>query len=197
MEESPTPALTARYARSVLIYGVLLIAFGIFLPWRKGLDFFDPALLSAYACIGIIFAGPAAAQAFENRPESIRQALAWIATAVGFGEGIAIAMLACGLLTVRLTVPVLPFGPDVASLLYSLLLGLAACVALAALGAWVTIEYSSGASRVILRVLLLGLVVVFFLNSRSLPQAAGFASIFAFGAAALFLGLLLYSLRPE
>jgi hypothetical protein len=197
MEESPNPSLTARYTRGILIYGVLLIAFGVFLPWRKGLDFFDPALLSAYACMGVIFAGPAAAQAFENRPESIRQALAWIATAVGFGEGIAVAMLACGLLTVRLTVPVLPFGPDVAALLYSLLLGLAASVALAALGAWVTIEYSSGAARIILRALLLALVVAFFLKSRSLPQAAGFVSLFAVGAAALFVGLLLYSLRPE
>src|SRR5215469_5265878 len=119
MDESTTPvpeqpqSALVRYARTVFIYGLLLIAFGIFLPWRKGLDFFDPALLSAYACLGIVFAGPAAAQAFENKPESMAQALAWIGVATGFGEALAIAMLGCGLLTVRFTMPYLLFGPDV------------------------------------------------------------------------------------
>jgi hypothetical protein len=195
MGESSTPASIARYARSALIYAVLLIAFGVFLPWRKGLDFFDPALLSAYACMGIIFAGPAAAQAFENRPESVPQALAWIATAAGFGEAIAVAMLACGLLTVRLSVPVLPFGPDVASLANSLVLGLTASVALAALGAWVAVRFSLGAARVVLRLLLLILAAAFFLKSRSLPEAASTAAIFSACAAVLFLVLLLSSLR--
>lgn len=200
MDETTSPAPGQaqsgwlRYARSAFIYVILLIAFGIFLPLRKGLDFFDPVLLSAYACMGVIFAGPAAAQAFENRPESVRQALVWIATAVGFGEAIAIAMLAAGLLTVRLTVPILPFGPDVASLTYSLLLGLAASVALASLGAVVALRFSSGAARVALRVLLLGLVAAFFLESRSLPEAAGAAAVVATAAAVLFLGLLLFSL---
>jgi hypothetical protein len=180
--------------RSVFIYVVLLIAFGIFLPWRKGLDFFDAALLSAYACLGVVFAGPAAAQAFENRPESLRQALAWIAVAVGFGEAIAVAMLACGLLTVRLTSPYLPFGPDVASLADALLLGLTASVALASLGAWAALRFSSGAARLVLRIVLLALVVAFFLKSRSLPQVAVPGAFVSTGAAVLFLFLLRASL---
>jgi hypothetical protein len=186
-ESSPPAAL--RYARSIFIYGVLLIAFGVFLPWRKGLDFFDPSLLSAYACLGIVFAGPAAAQAFENKPDSFGQALAWIAVATGFGEGIAIAMLACGLLTVRLTLPFLAFGPDVFLLADSLLLGLAASFALASLAAWIALRFSSGTARTLLRIVLLLLVVAFFLESRSLPQVALTGAIIAAGAAIVFLFL--------
>ena len=201
MDETTTPAPEpsqsnlSRYIRSAFIYVVLLIAFGVFLPWRKGLDFFDTALLSAYACLGVVFSGPAAAQAFENRPESMRQALAWIAVAVGFGEAIAVAMLACGLLTVRLTSPYLPFGPDVASLADALLLGLTASVALASLGAWVALRFSAGAARLALRVVLLLLVVAFFLRSRSLPEVAVPGAIVAAGAAILFLLLLRGTLR--
>jgi hypothetical protein len=201
MDETTTPAPEpsqsnlSRYIRSAFIYVVLLIAFGVFLPWRKGLDFFDTALLSAYACLGVVFSGPAAAQAFENRPESMRQALAWIAVAVGFGEAIAVAMLACGLLTVRLTSPYLPFGPDVASLADALLLGLTASVALASLGAWVALRFSASAARLALRTVLLLLVVAFFLRSRSLPEVAVPGAIVAAGAAILFLLLLRGTLR--
>ena len=201
MDETTTPAPEpsqsnlSRYIRSAFIYVVLLIAFGVFLPWRKGLDFFDTALLSAYACLGVVFSGPAAAQAFENRPESMRQALAWIAVAVGFGEAIAVAMLACGLLTVRLTSPYLPFGPDVASLPDALLLGLTASVALASLGAWVALRFSASAARLALRTVLLLLVVAFFLRSRSLPEVAVPGAIVAAGAAILFLLLLRGTLR--
>lgn len=208
MDESTTPAPNgpieaqaqsnlARYLRSAFIYLVLLFAFGVFLPWRKGLDFFDTALLSAYACLGVVFAGPTAAQAFENKPESLRQALVWIAVAVGFGEGIAIAMLACGLLTVRLTTPYLPFGPDVASLADALLLGLTASIALASLGAWVALRFSPGVARLVLRVVLLLLVVAFFLKSRSLPEIAAPGAVFAAGAAIVFLFLLRTSLRTS
>ncbi|MBV8847521.1 MAG: hypothetical protein JO307_32320 [Bryobacterales bacterium] len=201
MDESTTPvpeqsqSPLVRYARSVLIYGVLLIAFGVFLPWRKGLDFFDPALLSAYACLGIVFAGPAAAQAFDRRPESMKEAVARIALASGFGEAIAIAMLACGLLTVRLTLPYLLFGPDLALLSGSVLLGLTTSFALSALAAWIALQYSSGAARLALRIVLLVLVVAFFLQSRLLPQVAVTGAIIAAIAAAVFLFLIRASLR--
>src|ERR1051326_9522425 len=133
--------------RPWLMYAVLLIAFGIFLPWRKGLDFFDPVLLSAYACIGMVFAGPAAAQAFENRPRSMAQALGWILAAVGLGEFIAVAMLVAGFITVRVTHTRLLFGPDFQLLGYGLLLGLMGCIALAALAAWLAVRFSSRLAR--------------------------------------------------
>jgi hypothetical protein len=201
MDQSITPlpehtqSPFARYVRGAFIYLVLLIAFGVFLPWQKGLDFFDPALLAAYACLGVVFAGPAAAQAFDNKPESLRQALAWIAVAVGFGEAIAIAMLACGLLTVRLTSPYLPFGPDVASLAGALLLGLTASFALASLGAWIALRFSLGAARLVLRIVLLLLVAGFFLKSRSLPQVAVPGAGIATATALLSLFLLGAALR--
>src|SRR2546429_100875 len=42
---------------------LVLVGFGILVPLSKGLDFFDPLILGAYASLGGIFAGPAAATA--------------------------------------------------------------------------------------------------------------------------------------
>ncbi len=184
-----------RYARNALVYAVVMVAFGVFLPWQKGLDFFDPVLLAAYACMGILFAGPAAAQAFQTRPESMSQALRWISAAVGFGEAIALAMLVLGLATVRLTHKLLLFGPDVELLLYALAFGFAASVALAALAAWVAVRFSSGASRTVIRVVYLSLLGAFFLKSRWLPAIAATGAVISAGSAVVFLFLLRAGLK--
>jgi len=125
----------------------------------------------------------------------MKEAVARIALASGFGEAIAIAMLACGLLTVRLTLPYLLFGPDLALLSGSVLLGLTTSFALSALAAWIALQYSSGAARLALRIVLLVLVVAFFLQSRLLPQVAVTGAIIAAIAAAVFLFLIRASLR--
>src|ERR1700675_3178918 len=83
-----------------LIHAALLGVLGIYLPWRKGFGFLDPVLSTAYACMGVLFAAPVAAQAFSgDRPESMMQALARILIAVIYGECIALGMLAIGLAT--------------------------------------------------------------------------------------------------
>src|SRR5712691_3017664 len=50
--------------RTVLIHVALVAVFGVYLPWQKGLDFLDPVITTAYACLSVLFAAPAAAQAF-------------------------------------------------------------------------------------------------------------------------------------
>jgi hypothetical protein len=190
-----TPPARKRHASNVLVYLVLLVAFGIFLPWQKGIDFFDPVLISAYACIGLVFAGPAAAQAFESRPPSMAQALRRILNAVVFGESVAIAMLACGFLTVRLTHRRLLFGPDLVSLGYALILGMAACMAVAALAGWVTVQFSAGAARLVMRLVFLALLAAFFLKSHWLPSVALPGALIAAAAGTVFLLLLWTSLK--
>ena len=111
--------------RQVVTYSLLLLVFGVAVPYWKGLDFLDPALLGAYACMGMVFAGPAAAQAFEKKPASAAQALRSVALAVAFGEGISLAMLGCALATLYVThSKLLPFPPDLTGLAWPEALGL-------------------------------------------------------------------------
>ena len=182
-------------ARNVFLYAVVLLAFGVVLPWSKGLDFFDPVLLCAYASMSVIFAAPAAVQAFDTRPASVAQALLRILAAAGFGELIAVAMLLFGFLTVWLTQAHLLFGPDLASLGYGLLFGLAASLALAALAGWVAVQFSSKVARAVVRLVFLGLLVAFFLKARWLPSVAAMAALIAAAVAAVFLVLLRFNLR--
>src|SRR5438270_5832038 len=88
----------------VLLHVALIVIFGVFLPFRKGLDFLDPVMISAYACLGALFAAPAAARLFAGRrPQSMREP-AWLAAkAVGYGEGLALIMLCAGVATLRVS----------------------------------------------------------------------------------------------
>jgi hypothetical protein len=183
-----------RAARNGVIYVLAILAFGVTVPAGKGLGFFDPALLAAYACLGTVFAGPFAAQEFEKRPASFGQAAGWIVRAALFGELLAIAMLACGVATVFYMNRTAFFPPDIEALASSLLLGLAASLALASLAAWATVEFSGGAARMALRLIFLGLLALFYLRGRWLPDVAEPGILISLTAAAVFLMLLRRSL---
>src|SRR5580658_305102 len=157
----PTPPPRLRAVRNGVIYVLLILVFGIAVPASKGLGFFDPTMLSAYACLGTVFAGPFAAHRIEKRPASFGQAVGWILKAVFFAELLAIAMLACGVATVFYGSVAAFFPPDGEVLASSLLLGLAASLALASLSAWITAEFSAGAARMALRLIFLGLLALF------------------------------------
>src|SRR6185295_18338909 len=95
--------LTESYLPIVLLHVALIVVFGVLLPHRKGIDFLDPVMISAYACMGVIFAAPAAATAFaKSRPQSMREAFARAGKAAGYGEGLALIMLIAGVITVNL-----------------------------------------------------------------------------------------------
>lgn len=177
--------------RSVLNYLLLVLVFGVVVPRMKGLEFFDPVLMSAYACIGMVFSGPAAAQAFGTKPGSFGEALRWVFQAVLFGEIVAAAMLAAGVLTVYLThLRSVFFLPDLVQLATSAALGLTASLALASMAAWLTRRFSSGVARGTLRGVFLALLVLFFLREQWLPAAAGLGIPIALAVAGVFLDLL-------
>jgi hypothetical protein len=178
-----------RAARNGIIYVLLILAFGVAVPASKGVGFFDPTLLAAYACLGTVFAGPLAAQKFQNRPASFFQALGWIAKAVSIGELLTIAMLACGAATVFFTSPIF-FPPDLQNLGYALLLGCAASLALASLAAWVATEFSATVARMTLRLIFLGLLALFYLHAQWLPDVAARGILISLMAAATFAMLL-------
>jgi len=153
-------------------------------PYLRGAEFFDPVFLTAYACLGVLFAGPAAAQGFEERPRTMREAMMRIGFAVLYGEVMAMLILLAGIATALWSRKV-PIGPDWLGLAQAGGLGLAGSAAMASVAAWFAIRFSPNAARGALRVLFLGLLVLFFFESRWLPDVLGRGTSVCSGIAVL------------
>ncbi len=183
--------------RVILIHAALVAVFGVFLPWTKGVQFLDPVIIAAYACLGVLFAAPAAAQVFaRERPHSMITAMARILMAVLYGECMASAILLAGFITVYSTHPrgSIP-APDLHTLAAASLLGATASLALAAASAWITLRLSARAARHALRLVFLLLLVLFFYRSRWLPDVAGTGALVCLALAAIFIFALRGPLR--
>lgn len=159
--------------RSILLHFALLLAFGMWIPRMKGVDFLDSQVLGAYACLGLIFAGPAAAQAFPEGFPSFGRAMARVFTSVLYGELVVAALLGAGIETVYLTrrggyVPT----PDWDTLARCSLFGLGGSAMLASLAAWVTVRFSRRIAMICLRLVFFGLLILFYYRGRWLPDVS-------------------------
>jgi hypothetical protein len=177
--------------RSVLLHLAILVALGIWVPRMKGLDFLDAPVLGAYACLGLLFAGPAAAQAFGDGARSYDQAKARILASILYGEVVVVALLGAGIATVYLTnrggfVPT----PDWGLLAKSAMFGLGASAMLASMAAWLTLRFSRRAAVICLRLVLLGLLVLYFYRGQWLPDIGLTGAGACLAAAAMFIALL-------
>lgn len=181
---------------TVAVYGMLLAIFGVLLPWQKGLQFLDPVVLTAYACLGGVFAGPAAVQLFRDVPRSAREAVGRVAAALVFGEAIIAILLVLGLVTVRWTHPGI-FPLDAGALIAGVAMGAALSLALSAMAAWVRMTYSESVARSVLRAALFALLIAFVFRSRWLPDVAWVGTGVGLAVAAVFLGLLAKRVRAH
>jgi hypothetical protein len=180
--------------RTAFLYAALIAVFGVLLPWTKGLDFLDPVMTAAYACLGVLFAGPAAAEAFaEKRPDSLRAALLGVAKAVVYGEVLAVVMLIAGVATVSISRGRGLRLPELDVLGEAGLLGLMASTALALLAGWITLRFSHGAARRALRFVFLAMLIAFFYWSRWLPDAA----LRGAAVAAVIAGVMILAMRRQ
>lgn len=169
----------AGWMRSLPVYLLLVGIFGVFLPWLRGRDFLDSVILGAYACLGVVFAAPAAAAEFDRFP-TMPRALARVVISVSYGELLAAVMLVLGIVTVyvshgrRIVV-----GPDLQSLGECSAFGLALSGAVSMAAVWLTVRTSPRTAKGAVRLVFLGLLVVFYLRSGWLPaialQGAGIA----------------------
>jgi hypothetical protein len=182
---------------SVLSYALLIAVFGVLLPWTKGLDFLDPAMTAAYACLGILFAGPASAQAFAEKPSSVpssmNDALRRVAKAVMYGEGLGLAVTIAGVATVSITHGGRLRLPELDVLAEAGLLGLLGSIALALLAGWISLRFSHAAARRVLRFVFLAMLVAFYFWSRWLPYAALKGAVIA----AVVAGVMIFALHRE
>ncbi|MGA3203258.1 MAG: hypothetical protein ABSF12_12285 [Bryobacteraceae bacterium] len=179
-------------SRSILAHLALLAVFGFVTPRFKGLDFFDPQILGAYACLGLIFAGPATAQLFpEGISTSFQQAKARIFVGVLYGEVVALTLLAAGIATVYWSyrghfVPT----PDWESLARTALFGWGASAAAASLAAWVAVRFSRRVATLCLRLIFFALLILFYYRGQWLPEIGLAAAGGALAVAGVFLALL-------
>ena len=157
----------------MLLLIVLLGVFGILLPWSKGVDFLDPVMIGAYACLGGLFAAPAAALAFSGGcPKTFGVAARMIGRAAGYGEGLVMGMIGLGIATVNVGRAGRLRLPELDSLGATGLFGLMMTLAFACGAAWITLRYSASTARRISRIVFLLLAVAFFYGSRWLPEVA-------------------------
>jgi len=160
------------WIRVLPVYLLVIGIFGVFLPWQRGRDFLDAVILGAYACLGIVFAAPAAAPEFDRFP-TIQEALARVAISVFYGEVLAGAMLLLGIATVyasrggRIMV-----GPDLRSLAECAALGLTLSWAVSTATVWLSLRTSPRAAKAAVRLMFLVLLAAFYFRSGWLPTVA-------------------------
>jgi len=178
--------------RSILPHLALLFAFGFLTPKLKGLDFLDSQVLGAYACLGIIFAAPATAQAFPaGVGASFQQARARIFVSVLYGEIVSFTLLGAGVATVYLInrgrfVP----QPDWETIARCAVFGLGASAMLASLAALIVVRFSRGVAMLCLRLAFFGLLVLYFYCGQWLADVGLTGASVCLAVAGLLLVLL-------
>ena len=188
---------TELHLRAVILHLALIAIFGVFIPLRKGLGFLEPIMITAYACLGVLFAAPAAANTFsKGRPQTMREAGVRAAKAVGYGEGLALLMLMAGVVTVSIANGRALF-PELDVLGQGAVLGLAASTALALLAGWMTLRFSPAAARMGMRVIFIGLLVLFVLRGERLPEIPLRGVELSVALAALMVILLRRQVHPK
>ncbi|HVO99609.1 MAG TPA: hypothetical protein VMT15_16170 [Bryobacteraceae bacterium] len=180
-------------SRSILLHLAVLTAFGVWIPRAKGLDFLDPQVLGAYLCLGLLFAGPAAAQSFSEgfAPPPFSLAIARVVTGVLYGEAAVGALTGAGIATVYLSlrgqfIPQL----DLPSLMKPATLGLGGAVMVAAMAAWMAVRFSRRAAMIALRFIFFALLILFYYRGQWLPEVAWTGAAVCFAVAALFIVML-------
>lgn len=177
--------------RVIPVYLLLIGIFGVFLPWQKGRDFLDSVMLGAYACLGVVFASPAAAPEFEKEP-TIQKAVARVAISVLYGELVAGVMLLLGVITVYLSRGGrIVVGPDLQSLAECAALGLTLSWAVSTATVWLSVRFSPSSAKNVVRLVFVGLLAAFYLRSGWLPAVA----LRGAGIALLAAILLFFALR--
>jgi len=172
----------------LFVHLAIIAVFGLVFPWMRPAVFLNPVVTAAYACLGLLFAGPAAAQAFGlERPRTTPEAFARVALATAYGELMSALVLLAAFATIYIAHRY-AFAPDLGTLPGAIFLGFTASLATASLAGWITLYASAPAARRLLRIVFLLLLALFFFRSESLPDVAPQAALLCLiiAAAALY-----------
>lgn len=165
-----SPAPMAKQAILLLGFAAL---FGIFLPWYRGLDFLDPVMIIAYACLSLLFVAPASAEAFASDREapSKRGAFRTSVMVLAFGWGLAFLVLAAAIVTVNLTHwHGYLLAPSARLLASALLLSLTASIVVIGSCALLSRRFSAASVKGFIRLAYLIVLALLAFGSRFLPE---------------------------
>ena len=160
--------------RQALVLLIAVLTFGVLVPWYRGFSFFQPWVIAAYASMALLFVAPAAAEfwAATPTPASSGAIMARILVIVGFGWGVAAAMLAVALVTLNLSHRTGQLLLPPADLLSSVLLfGFTGSLAIAAACALLARRFSAANVKAMLRALFLVVLLVLAFGTRWLPDS--------------------------
>ena len=162
------PKLTLRDA---IFSAFILLTFGIYVPYRRGIDFFDTLLLVPYTCISFLFCAPLVIDSIYaggRTGVTLRQLIRGVA----YGWCCGLVIVSTGILTVNLTAGMpRTVLPPAAVLLSALIVSFFGCGFVAGLAALLSFREDNpmDAKRQIRIGFLLGLCALWFLPGW-LPQ---------------------------
>lgn len=156
---------TGSRAGGLFPFSVTVIVFGIFVPWRKGLDYFDPLLLLVSLLVPIVFVTPIATEDRAQVTSLARAGRAFLYSGV-----MTLLIAFHGIIVVNLTHW---FGqvllPPLSVFLSGMLTALAAEGCLALFTVWLHRWASAQRTRLAIRVLFLGLWMLYLYLFRFAP----------------------------
>ena len=159
--------------RSPILSVGMLVAFGIIIPRRWGIDFLDLRLILAYAFIPMLFVAPAVTSAMrEGQPAraSTVELFACVGAIVLYGWLVGLTVMALGLGTVNyIYKPPEMLLPTAGALPAYVLFSFAAVLFVAALGAYIALLFTPRSALNVLRIGFLALLAFCYIGVNWLP----------------------------
>ncbi len=159
--------------RQAVVLILIVVAFGVLVPWYKGFAILDPRMIVAYACLAVLFVAPASAESAAacQQDEAPASVLRRIAVVVAYGWGVTLLILLTAFVTLNLTNwRGAAITPPVLLCSAALTFSLAASSMVAALGAVLARRFTASSVKTILRLAFLVVLLAFAFSARFLPD---------------------------
>lgn len=125
--------------RDALFTAFVFVMFGIYVPYRRGIDFFDTLLLVPYTCISFLFCAPVVIDAIYAEGRGGGVTLKQLVRGIVYGWCIGLAIVATGIATVNFTQKMpRTVLPPAAVLLSALVISFLGCGFVAGIAAWIS-----------------------------------------------------------
>jgi|SRR5579871_5444578 len=161
-------------ARQALVVLIVVVTFGILVPWYKGVAFLQPWVVAIYGCMALLFVAPAASNFWDANPDPlpVRIMLGRLFQVALYAWGITLLTLAAAVVTISLAYGHGRFYSIQTALMGSVLVfSLAASTAMAVLSALLARRFTAASARGIVRALFLLVLMVFAFGPRFVPES--------------------------
>ena len=157
--------------RGLMLNMVVVGAFGVAVPWRKGFDIFHPFIVFAYALIPLLYVIPAISDLMggSSGPELDGVPVKAVASAV-YAWPILMIIYGLSIVTVNVLYHFRSLHPAWGMAGSAALFGFAIALFAATVTALLAVLFSPEAARTVMRFTVLGLILIFLLSDRWMPQ---------------------------